>query len=137
MKSLYTVAILLGITLLYPNITHSQCNIAKYEKQCIADIQGRGFAYLKSYQLNNKTKSTYQYVFSAGAKYLITIEDAKKGADISFKIIDSRGKQVFTNYVNGKYHNKVIYQCGRPGVYKLIFESRKAACAAGVLAFKR
>jgi len=137
MKSLYTILILLGIVVFVPNPTYSQCNLAKYEKKCISDIQGSGYAYLKSYKLNNKTKSTYQYVFSAGTNYLITIEDAKNGADIAFKILDARGKQVFTNYLNGKYHNKAIYRCPRPGVYKLVFESRKVACAASVLAFKR
>lgn len=137
MKKLYAITILLVTILFYPNLTYSQCNVAKYEKKCISGIQGSGYAYLKSYKLNNKRASTYKYVFSAGANYLITIEDSKSGADIAFKIVDMKGKQVFTNYVNGTYHNKVVYRCGRPGVYTLVFESQKAACAAGVLAFKR
>ncbi|HYG40661.1 MAG TPA: hypothetical protein VD908_18675 [Cytophagales bacterium] len=144
MKKIFILIILSIFTCSYSLM--AQCNAESYNEACIAEIQSRGYTFVKSYKIDGaggaKAKIEYSYVFSKDTEYLFAINGKDGEANgIVLTIYDSNRKLITTNYdkVNKKFYKAINFPCKVTGIYYMTFtfEGSKSHCAAAVVGFKR
>lgn len=143
-------AFLLVVSFVLPLATMAQktkegagCEANLHLNNCIASLKPKGYRYLKSYKITNTDKKNleYEYTFSKGMSYLISLEGANPTA-LSVNLYDNSGKLIASNYKadNKKYYPSVGLRVQRTGIYKIKFSptnQKESVCGAGVLGFKR
>ena len=144
MKKLSVNLSIIALVAFFSNTAFAQCTTEEFEKKCVDKVNQLGFTFLKSYKIDgeNKTKIEYQYIFTKGSNYLVTI--ASKDTDnkgVVLNLYDSNRKLVVSNHENEtkKYMAGLSYACNTTGIYYLsfTFENTRDKCAASVLGFKK
>ncbi|GAB4131788.1 MAG: hypothetical protein OHK0045_15140 [Raineya sp.] len=119
------------------------CDLNEQYNRCMQSLRPLGFRFLKSYKLEGDSSKPmeYQYTFSKGTTYLISIQPSDPNANLKVSLYDQDGKMIASSYnaKNKKFYPSIEILCQRTGIYKISFshESKQAYCAASIIGFKR
>jgi hypothetical protein len=122
----------------------AQCNPDEQIEKCVPKLLD-GFNFIKSYKVDGeggaKQKVEYSYVFAKGLQYNLNLcVPAATIKGVRMTLYDSNRKPVSSNFMDGKYYDKIIYPCGATGIYYITFtfeEGADAYCGGAVLGFKK
>lgn len=78
-----------------------------------------------------------KYILSKDSKYRFAICD--QGSKMKVKLLDRNKKLIATNYVSGRYYEKLDFNCTATGVYyvEAKFKPGKEGCGVVILGFSK
>jgi hypothetical protein len=118
----------------------AQCHAEQFIDRGMQILQSNHFTFLKSYPISGKEGKKYSYIFSTGAKYLITLSNSDAQVKGAYVILyDSNNKEVARSFKDGKFYSEIVFSCKITGIYhmKFSFDDAKEFCAGSVLGMKR
>lgn len=126
------------------DISTFACDVKSLTDRCIK-ILPEGYTFLKSYSIDGqggvKTQLDFQYIFSNGTTYIVTIaKDQPNVERLVIRLYDASQREITSSYKDGKYNNYIAYKCSTTGIFHLKYFYEKGTtdfCAGSVLGFKR
>lgn len=147
-QNIPSFAFLALLTLLFlgpPKTIQAQCSSNAFYDACAANLEN--FSFAKSFEINTGSSvekeaklTEYQYVFSKGTYYLITICSPDEANPMVLNLYDRDHKLISSSYdkKKRKYFSTLEYQCNATGVYYLEYTFKsKPNCGISYLGFKR
>jgi hypothetical protein len=124
---------------LFNNTAKAQCSDDDFLDNCAELLDT--YTFIKSFphaDVGNGKKSENPYVFSTGHSYVLTVCD-QGSSKMVINLYDRNRKLIATNKANGKYFNKVGYNCTATGVYYIetYLDNNAKGCGVSILGFKK